>query len=67
MLMVSSLSLYSLFAVVLVRFTASQFTGSETSQSATVSLELAPGSAVVPGSGLTVSLTTSSTGGTATG
>ncbi len=66
--MLSVMSLYSLFtAIVLVRFTDTQFTGSEDSQSATVSLELAPGSGVVPAGGLIVSITTSSAGATAQG
>ncbi len=52
--------------MVLVRFTATQFPGSEATQSATVSLELAPGSAVVPAGGLIVSITLSA-GGTAQG
>ncbi len=42
---------------VIVEFTQNTFTGSEDSQSATVSLRLAAGSAVVPTGGLTVSLT----------
>ncbi len=44
---------------VIVEFTQNTFTGSEGSQSATVSLQLAGGSAVVPAGGLTVSLTAS--------
>ncbi len=44
---------------VIVEFTQNHFTGSEGSQSATVSLQLAGGSAAVPVGGLTVSLTAS--------
>ncbi len=46
-------------ADVIVEFAQNTFTGSEDSQSATVSLQLAAGSAVVPPGGLTVSLTAS--------
>ncbi len=46
-------------AVIIVEFTQDSFPGSEDSQSATVSLRLAAGSAVVPVGGLTVSLTAS--------
>ncbi len=49
----------TLFAEIVVEFTQNTFTGSEDSQSATVSLRLAVGSSVVPTGGLTVSLTAS--------
>ncbi len=59
----SPLSLYYL-STLLVRFTAPQFTGFEATQIATVSLELAPGSAVVPSGGLAVSITTADSSAT---
>ncbi len=46
-------------AVVIVEFTQDPFPGSEDTQSATVSLRLAAGCAIVPAAGLIVSLTAS--------
>ncbi len=45
--------------MVIVEFTQDPFPGSEGSQSASVSLRLAAGSAIVPAAGLIVSLTAS--------
>lgn len=54
-------------AEILVGFTQQVFIGTEESQVALVSLQLAMGSATVPANGLSVAIATSSVGATATG
>ncbi len=56
---ISLLSIELRTTAVIIEFTQNPFSGSEDSQSATVSLRLAAGSAIVPAAGLTVDLTAS--------